>query len=385
MKSLSLSRCALSLSVAAIFLAGCGGSAFKVAPNGIPPAQVPAGRPTEAQWERWRSMILRVPDPGHGCLEAIYPERQWREIRCGKAPNVPLVPANGIRHATVGNGTDDSASPKGGHTTAAEGWFHNVTGVTSEYSTGSSSAADYYSLQLNTNPFLTAVCGGLGGTNKNCKGWEQFVFVNEGNTTGYDGSLFIQYWLIDYARYSQYSNLGCPNDWNASYRGGQYYSCFTNSGNADDVQSRHITQGLALFRLGGASVARSGYKDNVTLNVTDSGLYKVYGDNWFPHLSNYWKESEFNVFGDYDGNEAIFNAGSTIGVRTAVTTVNGTDNAPLCIGPIGGGFTGETNNLSIGAVGRKWPIKDWPAIIFSETNVTSKPKPECATEPGSGS
>ncbi|HEX3370633.1 MAG TPA: hypothetical protein VHS56_13725, partial [Candidatus Cybelea sp.] len=292
------------------------------------------------------------------------------------------IPANGVRREAVGNGTDLSAWPKGGHTTAALGWFHNIAGVKTEHSTGPNSGEDEYTLQLNTNPFVGG-CAYYGSPNPNCEGWEQFVFWNQGNTSGYDGSLFIQYWLIDYAPCgSSTCTDTCPSGWQGFHRGSSKNpeDCFRNASNSQDVQSYSIVNGLKYFRLGGASVRKSGYSDYITLAVTggpSAQLYKVYGDNVFPLLSNYWTGTEFNVFGAPGGGEAVFNAKSTIGVRTAITTINGEDNPPLCVGPPGGGFTGETNNLNIGPVGSKWPIRNWPAIVFSETNVTKSPKPGC--------
>jgi hypothetical protein len=77
----------------------------QVAPTAVSPA-APARLTTEAQFERWRSMIQRVPKPENACATASYPELQWREIPCAKPPNNPLLPAHGTRGATVGDGTD---------------------------------------------------------------------------------------------------------------------------------------------------------------------------------------------------------------------------------------------------------------------------------------
>ncbi len=233
MNGLNLSRCAISFCAAATVLAGCGGSQQSVgspATNAVAPAQVPARRPTEAEWDRWRSMILGDPDPGYGCLEAIYPERQWRETRCVKAPNVEFLPAHEIRPQEVGGGgnRDYFAEPIGDRTTAAIGWFPNVSGVSSEHSCcGTYNGTDYYSLQLNTNAFETHTC-----PNSKCEGWEQFVFLNEGDSS--DGSLYIQYWLINYATYTGSPN--CPDGWDVSYHGGQFYSCKMDS-DSQDVQA----------------------------------------------------------------------------------------------------------------------------------------------------
>lgn len=395
MRTLSLGRYALSVCATAILLAACGwqsptpasfSAATRTGQAG--PAEVPARRPTEAEWERWRSMILRIPDPGHGCLKAIYPERQWRETQCVKVPNHWSLPADGTPTVN-GHGTDWLAQPIGLNTTNAKGWFPSFKRVNSEFSANGYSTSgpnpDYYSLQINTNPFVTTVCAYYGSPNPNCEGWEQFVFWNQGNNSGDDGNLHIEYWLLNYGPCgSSTCTDNCPSGWQGVHRGSgkNPMDCTRKSSNSQDVQSETIKDGLKNFRLGGAA-AQFGYFDNVTLDVTpgvtSGGLYRVYGDNVFPHLSDHWRQTEFNVLGVYNGAEAFFNSGSTIDVRLAVTTSKGTTAAPTCPA---GHFTGESNNLFLTKTSSKWPLQNWPAIIFTESNAANRSKTKnCVVKP----
>ena len=62
--------------------------------------------------------------------------------------------------------------------------------------------------------------------------------------------------------------------------------------------------------------------------------------NSFPDLSTQWQDVEFNILGDCCGDQAVFNAGSTIDAHTEVDS--GVTSAPTCAIE---GFTAESNNL----------------------------------------
>jgi hypothetical protein len=384
MKSSILGRCAISLCVTATMLAGCGGSQQPVgvpATNAVAPAQVPASRPTDAEVERWRSMMLRLPNPGHGCRKAIYPETRWTELRCRRGLGVPHMPANanpvGVGPLVGGNAF--FAMPTGGHITAAKGWFPTVKNVTTEQSVGGTNSGNdgpnYYSLQINTNGFTApGMC-----PNAKCIGWEQFYFDNEGNTSGSDGALQIEYWLINFAPCASSTCTDtCPHDWQGVHQGSSKNpeSC-TSWSDETDVQSYEIDNGLKFFRVSGASASRPGGSgsDYVTLDVEGGPspeLYQQDGNNVFPNLSGVWDTAEFNVYGECCHEKAVFAGKPTIAARLAVTTVNGTEKAPGCPRNLGGIVTGESNNLALTTTSSKWPIKDWPAVVFTENGTGSK-------------
>jgi hypothetical protein len=171
--------------------------------------------------------------------------------------------------------------------------------------------------------------------NPNCIGWEQVYFDNQGNTSGSDGRLQIEYWLLNFAPCaSRTCTDSCPSGWQRVHSGSSVNpeDCTTWS-DETDVQSYAIGNGLRYFRLGGASLSKSYYSDYATLDVyggPSPQLYKIEGDNIFPGLSNYWHTTEFGVYGVGGRAKAVFNGNPTIAVRLAVTTVNRTKTAPEC-------------------------------------------------------
>jgi hypothetical protein len=305
-------------------------------------ADTSAPPPTQRQaWEKWRKSMARTPKPKKGCYKAVYPDTEWKEVQCTSAPHHPYLPARGPRPPeTVGDGTDYTAVVSGS-ISSAEGSFVRVIGVTTESGGG---YLDVFSLQLNTNLFSTSSCSGISG----CQGWEQFIYSN---STG--PSVFIQYWLLAYG-------ATCPTGW-ISYEG----SCYRNSTIATSVPAQLAT---ALGDLTLTGNADSGGTDEVVLAVGDT-LYSASGNNSVANLGTGWNSAEFNVFGDGNSTEAVFNSGSTILVRTSVD--NGTTNAPRCENT---GTTGETNNLTLVTSPQACcPIGgSSPAIIFTESNATAQ-------------
>jgi hypothetical protein len=92
-------------------------------------------------------------------------------------------------------------------------------------------------------------------------------------------------------------------------------------------------------------------------------------------LQSQWQDAEFNVLGDCCGDQATFNAGSTINVRTEVDS--GTTAAPSCSLA---GFTAESNSLFLSQTHTKWPQSQYFSIVFTETNDTGYKSASCASE-----
>jgi hypothetical protein len=63
-------------------------------------------------------------------------------------------------------------------------------------------------------------------------------------------------------------------------------------------------------------------------------------------LAGNWQVTEFNIFGDSFGSQAVFQGAPTIVARTGLN--DGTTKKPVCLAQ---SFTGETNNLSFGPGG----------------------------------
>jgi hypothetical protein len=316
-------------------------------------------------------MIQQTPKPENACLVASYPQRAWREIPCVKAPNSPLLPAHGIRGATVGDGTDFTAGVTGA-ISLAQGGFQDVTGVKREYARhGKRRIPNLYSLQLNTQFFTTESCKNLGSPDPSqCLGWEQFAYDTE-QTSGYTAGLFIEYWLVNFGPLG----TSCPSGWNTFVFTGQTeVNCWINSTNTTPIPVEPITS-LGKLRVLGAAAAGSRTQDFAEVTIGYSDVYYVGGQDWFPDLDSQWQVTEFNVFGDSNGDRAVFNAGSTIVVRTEVDS--GAIMAPTCAQ---GGFTGESNNLFLTGTRQRWSKDQYPSIVFKETNAANREPASCASE-----
>jgi hypothetical protein len=311
----------------------------------------------------WRRNLAQTPRPKRGCFTATYPDMQWKEVACAQAPNKPFPPKHGARGMTVGNGVDYAANTTGA-TTAAEGLFPSVIGVTSESSVQPQQATgtpNDFTLQLNTQFFQTQTCSGSSAPNK-CLGWEQFVVENNANE-GAASFVFIQYWLLKY-------NTTCPVGWN-TYTSQDDTYCWINSDMATPYTGVPITQ-LGQMALTGTA-ATGGASDTATLDLNGT-MYSAAGNNLFPDLGTNWQTSEFNIFGDCCNSSAVFNSNAQLQVQTAVNY--GSSNAPNC-GMIG--FTGETNNLALVNAPSSVTKMSWPSIVFNENNLPNQPAASCAT------
>jgi len=306
--------------------------------------------PSVQNLKDWHAGMRRIPLPKKGCFTSAFPRTQWQEVQCTTAPARPYPPARGPRPATVGNGNDVVAQVTG-HISTAVGSFDSVTGVTSEngYVGGNPPlVADTFSLQLNSSFFTTSTCNGAADPSA-CLGWQQFVYSNSGQA-------FMQYWLINYA-------TTCPPDWDKFGS-----DCFRNS-DAVSIPAQTIANLAKLSLTGQAS---SGGMDTIIFS-TGSNLYSAQGNDSILNLAQSWQQVEFNIVGDCCGTEANFNNGSTIVVRTSVDS--GSASIPSCHG---GGFTGETNNLSF-ATAPTANAERLPAIVFTESSAGGANSPCDAT------
>ena len=102
-------------------------------------------------------------------------------------------------------------------------------------------------------------------------------------------------------------------------------------------------------------------------------VYPATGGNYFPDLGSQWQEAEFNVFGDGNGDQAVFNANSTLQVRNSVTS--GTAAAPNCDQQ---SFTGESNNLTLVTLLPPVAHTGTPSLVFQESNVAGSTQTTCA-------
>jgi hypothetical protein len=317
-----------------------------------------AADPSAPAQQAWQTQISQLAKPAQGCFKATYPEVTWQKSACATPPKTPMTPrvaAPSLPHLTprpmvVGNGDDISAKAPSGFIFNGIGSFDNVSGVTSESSPPNgvgAPAPNAFSLQLNTDFFVSSACAL--SPNLSCRGWEQFIFANDGTS----GQTFIQYWLI-------YYSTTCPAGW-INY----YPHCYRNSPTAAAVPNQPITN-LANLKVSGTANPGS---DSVTTFV---GLtaYTTAGGNYVSASAG-WKIAEFNVFGDGGGFQANFNPGASLTVRTRINY--GGTAAPICVAQ---GFTGETNNLSFGSPPPP-ATPPGPAVLVTE-NTTNSSTANCA-------
>ncbi len=303
----------LSLSLPALLAASLVGCTTTAVDDGDTTAQ-----------DSWREAIAEAPTAGDGCAHATYPAMTWETIGCTAAPNRPF---------TVGNGAD-YAIQSTGLIAKATGSFVRATNVNTETDGG---VANGYSIQLNSN-FMsgTAACGGVAG----CMSWEQFVYSSE------EESAFIQNWLIGIGT--------CPD---ASWFDAGGGSCFKNSA-AVVVPVIGITN-LAHLKVS-ASAIRAGKDTLVFANGTEA--FSTNERDSVTGLATAWTASEFNIIGDGNASEAVFNAGAAVTVRIGIN--DHTLTKPACIA--NAGTTGETNNLHLGPC--KAFVGSGPAVQFTESN-----------------
>jgi VWD domain-containing protein len=328
------------------------------------PSAAAATKPEIAKTrEAWRKSLLQLPQPKPGCYASSFPRVEWTPVACTSPPPYPMPPARG-HHSPfqVGNGTDYAAQPTG-TISSADGSFVSVSAALTEsglVGNVGSPVSNAYSLQLNTNFFVSTACAGSSNP-AICKGWEQFIYENNATAK----RVFIQYWLIKY-------NNPCPGGWNTFTASLNTY-CWRNAPGATSLPAGQPVSNLSNMVLTGTV---TGSSDQVTMTVGINAATLV-GINAVNAAAG-WTDAEFNVIGDGGGGQANFGANSTVVVKTTVH--NGTLNAPACALE---GFTGETNNLTL--IGTpSITIQAAPAIEFTQSNVSGGGPGSCATAAGIG-
>jgi hypothetical protein len=316
--------------------------------------------------EDWRASILLVPQPKKGCFTAKFPSKEWKEVPCVPGPDYPMPPRGGIVPEVVGNGNDVAAQAPSGFISSATGsmTLSNVTSESGQIAASGPQVANAYTLQINTDFFVSTVCSG--SPNPGCRGWEQFVFEN--NNVSHRA--FIQYWLIRY-------NTTCPAGWTQFPAPPDIYCVIlANSSGAVSTPPVPATN-LGQVTLTGNASAGS---DSITMTIGASAFQRV-GDNAVNAAAG-WKIAEFNVLGDGGnavgvGSQATFNPGASIETRTRINY--GGTAPPVCVAQ---GFTAETNNLNFGPTAPA-ASPPGPAIIFTESVAGGSPS-NCAASTAVG-
>jgi hypothetical protein len=288
--------------------------------------------------------MKQAPVPGDGCFKASYPSTQWQEVQCEEPPAYrSALPKIANRDQVVGNAYDYVAQAPAGHLfSSVVGSFPSVAGVTTENGVGGIPGPNEYTLQVNTNFYHSAACGGY----SSCIAWQQYVMSTNTPVSLTSGSLtnetevFIEYWLIDYG---SSNSSACPSGFiiaEVDYPG---VDCVQNTPATFIANGQLSITDLASLTLSGSATANGTDAATVTF---DGEAYTATVNDSYTDIASGWNQAEFNVFGNAGGSEAVFNSGSSMIVSLAVT--DGSTAAPTCVPPSNyDGTTGETNNLNL--------------------------------------
>jgi hypothetical protein len=307
---------------------------------------------------QWRETMVHMETPRQGCFRAAFPSTLWEEVSCRTADihahSVPRPPQSGLSQ-TTGNGADYVLAASG-LISQTVGSFPSVSAVTFESNVGVPAFGDLgilgsneYSLQINTNANLTtSACAGATGS---CTVWQQFLYATDYLGAG-TAAVYMEYWLLDWGP-------DCPSGWAT-----QGNDCWKNSAYTDapDVP----IQSLENLRMTGTVVP--GGNDTVAF-ANGTVAYSLSAPDSVVQIGTVWNQSEFNVVGDTDGSEAVFDGGASITVNVAAQF--GSTAAPVCLS--GDGSTGETNNLNLGSCVTAGGST--PSIQFTES-IPAAPAPD---------
>lgn len=322
--------------------------------------------------ESWRATMHQIHAPWSGCFHASYPSTLWEPVACAAAPAYRSALRIANREQVVGNGFDFVAAAPSGHLiSSVTGSFPTVTGVRSESSVGVRAfggggilGPNEYTLQVNTNFAHTAACAGYA----NCFAWQQYVMSTNtpvsltSNQLTNKTEVFIEYWLIDF---------GVDNGTDICPAG--FLDAGADSvGPGDDCVQNTPATAIANGQLPITDLASLKLSASATANGTDAATvtfgtqaFTATVNDSFTDIASAWNEAEFNVLGNAGGSRAVFNRGSSITVKIAVS--DGSTTAPTCVSPNSlQGTTGETNNLNLHSCSATGGSA--PSIQFSESD-----------------
>jgi hypothetical protein len=345
--------------VAVSMLVACG-SSDSTGPEALTQSESPAasdGVANRQSLEEWKRGIRSTRPPKAGCFSITYPAKAWDEVQCAPPPSRDALAMKdgvalpghgalaraGVDRSTapqgggdVGDGTDWFAYASGSAIQDVVGSFPSVSGILSESDPDfSGDPANAYCLQINSNFFHSPLCGSY----TDCLGEQQFEY-----STTTVGGVFLEYWLVNYP---PAADNNCPSGWSAS-----------NSTTCHQVSEVNPVPVQPVSNLGNLVLNASAKDpefevalDAVWLDTGGSTVYAMIQDATTLSLYQSWSEAEFNVVGDWDKTEAVFDVGlfgGSITVQSEITPVSYPGGTWLdCSTSTAGGFTDEYNNLDL--------------------------------------
>lgn len=296
--------------------------------------------------EVWSKAMMHVAPSRPGCFQARYPHTALVEVQCKPASSRPFSsPSETMRGRSkvVGGGLGyvlraptvkaPQTNDPGGESaflTKTVGLFLAETGIQSVITsgTGYGSGLGQYSLQINTNAdSSSAACAPY--PNSNCSVWQQFVYSTSPVGTA-EAGIFMEYWLLK-------DTGDCPSGW---------YSWAANCWMNTRISPAPVIPVTDLEKVQLWATATKSGVDGVRMQYKD-GLYDIYADDGVLDITQAWKESEFNIFGNGSGSEALFLPGASLTVRIGAFYKNlqASTRAPDCVK--NAGTTAETNSLTV--------------------------------------
>lgn len=157
-------------------------------------------------------------------------------------------------------------------------------------------------------------------------------------------SVGIEYWLLNYG-VDNGSDVCPPEFEDLGADGGGGDDCVRNSPLAIIQNGQIPATDLASLELSGSAVANG--TDVATATYGTEAYASTVKDS-YTDIASVWNQVEFNIFGNQNGAEAVFNKGASLTLNIALQY--GSSDVPTCIPPGDyNGSTGETNNLNLGS------------------------------------
>ena len=303
---------------------------------------------------QWRADILKASIKIPGCYYAKYPHVIWLHQTCTTPTFVPYGARSGVTERLVSNAFDyQTGSPPASaylKTVAAQFTTVSTGGESGPFDGTGAMTPNVYSLQINSQFFVTALCGGTPG----CSGWEQFVYSNSIH------SVLLQYWLVGFKPTTTHK---CPAGFGAYYpncaRNALGYASITSSPTPITQLKDLVIQGKTTGALDTATIVRT--NGSTTGTATTIAVPNSMG------LYTHWKSVEFGIYGDGGSSRATFTGTTTLVAKETLSLSNLAAFPPTCAKT---GFTGESNNLYLAPTPVKTPGTA-ATFTFTERNIPS--------------